>query len=182
MKFLLYWVGLIFPFLILCQSCVFGDGSDKNQSSNNRGTRQSPSDRRIVSLPIETENEKIHLKFELNEDRTVLHISSEVPNEKIFIFSSSSGEIFTRGNNHIGIKSYEFDNEFTLNFELGQNSAIYQSLNKSIEKEDIIAETTDAVSFYMEENGRKIRFCLNNVTNEAEDHVNLTVSSEDSCF
>lgn len=181
MKFLLYWVGLIFPLLILCQSCVFGDSSDKDQHPNNRGTRQSPSDRKIV-LPIGTEEEKVSLKFELNEDRTVLHISSEVPDEKIFIFSSSSGEVFIKNNNHVGIKSYEFDNEFTLNFELGQNSSIYQSPNETIDEETIIAETTDSVSFYMEENGRKIRFCLNNVTNKAEDHVNLTVSPEDSCF
>ena len=177
----------LFFLFTLCQSCIFKSEDPKNRRQREHSNWKAPhlSDQdggeTKITVPIETENEKVNLIFELNEEHTVLSITSEVPYEKMFILSSTSGTAFKKNEDHIGIYSTDLGGDLSLNFNLGQKSLIHQSEGQSITEGEYIAETTETVQFYIEDRGRKIPFCID-VVNQARKYVNLSVQgSKKSC-
>lgn len=165
----------------MCGACWETGKPDNNgrrgQADANR-PRKGAANATGVGLSIDAENEKAILEFQMSEDNTVLSIKSKQPGEKLFVLSSFAGTVFKKTDSHIGLRSSEDD--LRLNFDLGQNSRIYQPYGQTIAKGVQMAETTGTIRFYMEENGKKVPFCLN-VDNEAPEYVDLKIFKSKTC-
>ena len=177
----------LFFLFTMCQSCIVRDQDSKDRRQRGQSQRKAPhltdqgAGKTKITVPIETETEKVNLIFELNEEHTVLSITSETPNEKMFILSSTVGTTFQKNEEHIGIYSAELGEDLSLNFNLGQDSLIHQPKDQSVAEGERIAETKETVQFYIEDKGRKIPFCID-IVNHAEKYVNLSVrGSKKSC-
>ena len=176
----------LFFLFAMCQSCIVRDEDSKERRQRGQAYGKAPltdqgAGKTKITVPIETETELVNLIFELNEEHTVLSITSETPHEKMFILSSAAGTTFQKREGHIGIYSTELGEDLSLNFNLGQDSLIHQSKGQSIAEGERIAETKETVQFYIEDKGRKIPFCID-IVNHAEKYVNLSVrGSKKSC-
>lgn len=183
----LFYILFLIILCALCQSCVIdNDSKEKRGSGNDRGQRERPSQSdengTDIAVPVEAENQSITLIFEMNSDNTVLTVKSETPNEKLFVSSSIEGTIFTKTENHIGIKSADLGDGLSLNFDLGQDSLVQRGDGQSVKSGDQIAETKDVVKFYIENQGQKVPFCVNknNVINHAPEYVTLKISEPET--
>lgn len=179
MKF--FYTFFLLVLCALCQSCWI----DKNaKNGGDRGQREQPaqSGGTNINLPIEAENESISLIFEMNSDNTVLTVRSETPNERLFVSSKTAGTIFKKQEGHVGIMSADLGDGLTLNFNLNPESLIQQEDGQSVKSGDRIAETRNAVKFYIENYGQKVPFCVNkhNVINRAPEYVTLKISEPET--
>ena len=155
--------------------CIFGRGDGKK--SQTRKARETPEDEiaveieggQQIQLPVSVENINIRITFDLSDNCRLLKMDSA--GEKLLIISTVDGEFSKDSENHIAAQ--DTSGGLKLIFELGAERVIHLQHGQQVAAGDIMAETTDPLFFYVEENGQRLKQRLN-ILNEAERYVKVS--------
>ena len=172
-----FLVFFIFSALFLTGCIISGGDDDKTKD---RRPRQTPEEdlpappQQDIPLPVGLElgeDPNIELNFEVLPGGLVLKI--DAGGKKMVIFSTLDGEFTIESESLISIQ--DLNSSLKMSFELGPESLVYLKSGQQAQKGVKLAETAEPVHFYVEENGERLKQCVNFI-NQAPENVVISDS------